>query len=253
MRATTERLATVAFLSFPLFAAAQAPEAGRLSVCTSDTPDAVILEITQTLIEPVAKARGIAVRNEFLPWRRCQTLVERGLFDAMNPAGYSGINPRIAAFPMRDGRPDTVKSLRSVKSILYRRVGTRADFASGRIVHTDKPVAVLNGRQVNMEAIRRAGGTSDDGAATVAALAKKLAAGHVDLAASEGPAFAELVASQYRGILEALPAPLAESHYYLAFSKQFYARHAAVAEAFWNGIAEARTRLGNKRTVHGPR
>lgn len=259
MTAITERVLTVACLSFPWLATAQVPAASQLSVCTSETPfqplssaDPATPGTSQILIERVAKTLGIAIRNEFSPWKRCQVLVERGISDALNIAGYSGINPQIAAFPMRGGRPDTLKSLGSVASILYRRVGTRADFISGRIVHTDKPVAVLAGRQVNMDAIARAGGTSDDGATTVAALAKKLVAGQVDLAVSE-LAFAEMVASQYPGVLEALPAPLVESHYYLAFSKQYYARHAAVAEAFWNGIAEARTGPGNKRAPNASR
>ncbi len=37
-----------------------------------------------------------------------------------------------------------------------------------------------------------------------------------------------------------LSTPLLESHYYLAFSKAFYRRHPALAEAFWNKISSLR-------------
>lgn len=246
----------------PLCAFAQGtapvPQTSQFSLCTSETPFLPLSSAdpdrpgrSQVLIKMAARQMGIEIRNDFAPWKRCQALVERGIYDAMNITGYAGINPTIAVFPMRDGVPDTSKSVGSVPSVLYRRVGSKADFVGGRIVNTDKPVAVLVTRQVNMDAVKRAGGTSEDGAQTVAALAQKLIAGQVDLAASAETDLAELVATQYKGVLEAIPTPLIESHYFVVFSKQYFANHRAEAEAFWSEIAKTRTRPEYLRAIDG--
>lgn len=219
----------------------------EFSLCTSETPFLPLSNVdparpgrSQILIDMVAKKAGISIKHVVTPWKRCQLLVEQGIYDAMNVTGYAGINRTIAVFPFRDGGVDSKRSLGSVPSYLYRRIGDKANFTGGRIVQTDKPVAVLAGRQVNMDAIRTAGGTSEDGAKTVLALAQKLIAGQVDLAASAEPDFEELVATQYRGVLEALPTPLTESHYYVVFSHKYASSHAAEVEAFWNGLASTK-------------
>jgi len=90
---------------------------------------------------------------------------------------------------------------------------------------------------LNKDAVSRAGGTSEDGAKTVLALAQKLVAGHSDLAASAEPDFPELVQTRYKGVLEALATPLTESSYYVVFSLQYFAAHQAEVERFWNAIA----------------
>lgn len=216
----------------------------QFTLCTSETPFLPLSSVdparpgrSQILLAMVEQRLGVSISHVVTPWKRCQLLVEQGTYDAMNITGYAGINRSIAVFPMRGGEADTSRSLGSVPSVLYRRVGSLADYQAGRIVNTDKPVAVLSARQVNMEAVARAGGTSEDGAKTVLALAQKLVAGHVDLAASAEPEFAELVATRFRGVLEALPTPLVESHYYVVFSKAYFANHSSEVERFWNEIA----------------
>jgi ABC-type amino acid transport substrate-binding protein len=116
-------------------------------------------------------------------------------------------------------------------------VGTQVDFVGGKFVGTSKPIAILAGRQVNKDAIERAGATTEDGAKSVQALAQKLITGQVDMAASAETELADLVDTQYRGVLEPVRAPLTESHYYLVFGKTYYQSHRAEAEAFWNEMA----------------
>jgi ABC-type amino acid transport substrate-binding protein len=232
------------FCALVLLASATAYAAGKFTLCTSETPFLPISSVdpsqpgtAQILIELVAKKLGISVTHIATPWKRCQVMVEQGLYDAMNITGYAGINPTIAVFPMANAAVDTNKSLGSVPTVLYRRVGTQADFVDGKFVGTGKPIAILAGRQVNKDAIERAGATSEDGAKTVQALAQKLLTGQVDMAASAETELVQLVDSQYHGVLEAVRTPLTESHYYLVFSKPYYQSHGAEVEAFWNEMA----------------
>lgn len=239
---------------------AHAAEPMRFSLCTSETPFMPLSSVdpehpgrSQILLGMVAENLKAEITHLVAPWKRCQMLVERGIVDAVNIAGYAGINAKIAVFPMNGNLPDTSKSLGSVPSFLYRRVGDSVDFVGGRIVNTQKPVAVLTARQVNMDAIQRAGATSEDGARTVSALAQKLMAGHVDLAASAEPDMAELVATRYKGELEALPTPLIESHYYVAFSMQYVSSHQAEAQAFWSELARIKSDSKYLRKISGIR
>lgn len=219
----------------------------QFSLCTSETPFLPISSVdpahpgtAQVLVKMVAEKLGVTVNNVATPWKRCQVLVEQGIYDAMSITGYAGINPTIAIFPMQNGAPDKTKSLGSVPSVIYRRLGDKADFVDGKIINTAKPVAILAGRQVNMDAIKRAGANSEDGAKNVEALAQKLIARQADLAASAETEFATLVATRLKGVLEALPTPLIESHYYLVFSKQYFAHHQTEVESFWNEMSKVK-------------
>jgi hypothetical protein len=230
---------------------------GQFSLCTSETPflpissvDPISPGTAQVLITMVAHKLGVTVNDVANPWKRCQVLVEQGKYDAMNITGYAGINPSIAVFPMRNGAPDPAKSLGSIPSVIYRRVGAKADFVGGKFVRTDKPIAILAGRQVNKEAIQRAGGTSEDGAKTVQALAQKLITGQTDLVASAETELAQLVATQYQGVLEAVHHPLTESHYYLVFSKPYFEGHQAEAESFWNEMVKIKKSPAYLARIH---
>lgn len=217
------------------------------SLCTSETLSPTLSSTdparpgrAQVLLSMVEKKTGITIQHVVAPWRRCQLLVERGVVDAVNTVGYAGINIGISVFPMRDGTADTARSLGSVPTLLFRRVGDQADFVDGKFVRTDKPIALLVGRQAAKEAVDRAGWEVDDGAKTVLALAQKLVARQVDLAATADPEFPHLIQTRFKGVLEALPTPLMDSHFYVAFSKQFYARHPEEAERFWNVLGATR-------------
>jgi hypothetical protein len=245
----SRKLATCVLLACAL-------DAGAFTICVEDEPFLPLLNgrftppgHAQILVEAVAKNLQILIRVQFAPWRRCTATIASGVVDAILAPSYAGKNIEIAVFPMLGpGQPDPSKAVGLTKTFLYRRKQTPPDFLNGRFVHLHTPVAIASGYQASADAVTKGGGGIDDGAKTVEQLAAKLLAGRVDLVAGD-VAFAQLVNARYQDQLEALPTMLHESHYYLAFSTQYYRANQGEVEAFWIELAKVKNSAGYKASI----
>lgn len=241
----TSIAATVLTLGFSHVLAQQEPVVKKFSLCTEDqpffphtSPDPTTPGHAQILVEMVAKNLGVTIEHRIEPWRRCQATVEEGKVDAINCAGYAGINTKISTFPMTGKEPSPTKAIAVTPTVLYRKVGSKADLVNGKLVNLTEPVAVSAGHQVNMTAIVAAGGRPE-GAKTMDQNIRKLLADRVGLVAGDGELI-ELAEKTYAGKLERISTPLVNSNYYLAFSNRFYRENKEFVEKFWSEIEKVR-------------
>ncbi len=216
------------------------------SLCTEDVPELPLSNPdpnhpgpAQQLIAMTARYTQITIRPISATWQTCQNLLKEGKVDALNIVGYAGININLGVFPMKDGKLDTSKALGTIPTTLFRRVGTDVDFVKCRFVNLKTPVGVLNSYQVNSLNTGKEGGIVDDKSYTVQSLARRLAAGKLDLIAADA-SLVELVNKNYAGKLEPLAHLLANDHYFLVFSPIYYSANKKQVEAFWNELARVR-------------
>ncbi len=192
----------------------------------------------QLLVSMAATDLGMTVDVVALPWKRCQELVRAGRLDALMGAGFVPLNRELAEFPLQGEGADARRSLGAARVVLVRRIGGRVDWDGKKQIDCTKPVGVPFGTQIIIDEVQKRGCFVDTGGKTDDQNIQKLLQMRVDLVAGYENDIRELVDSKYKGLVTVLPIPLFETHYYLAFSKQFYAGNQRLVDAFWTKIAE---------------
>lgn len=207
---------------------------------------------SEILLDYLVRASGARITPVHTTWRRCQEWLDAGQVDALHAASYAAIQITIAAFPMRGERPDTRKSLGSLQTELFRRTGTTVDVRDNQFVNLKTRVGILNAYQLNSLSVARLGGTVDDNSRTPESLAQRLLSGQLDLIAGSRHLHT-LCTGTHAGKMERLPTPLDEAHYYLAFSKAFYASHRQAVETLWNKLAELKSSYAYQASIRAER
>ncbi|HEX5756324.1 MAG TPA: transporter substrate-binding domain-containing protein, partial [Arenimonas sp.] len=223
--------------SMPVFATGL-----RFRLCTEGQPFLPLISMdperpgdAQILLAMAAERLGVRIEHVQTTWQRCQQMLDRGEVDALNGASFAAINRAIAEYPMRLGEADPTRSLGEARTYLLRRVGSPVALRQGRFVDLKTPVGIIRAYQINSLSVSQFGGIPDHNSLTLESLARRLAAGELDLVAGNR-ALLVLCATAHAGKLEVLPQPLDVAHYYLAFGKAFHARHRQAIEALWTEI-----------------
>lgn len=194
----------------------------------------------QILVRNVGRDLQVRVEVEALPWKRCLENVRLGKIDAAIGIGDVPSLRKIAEFPRVPSitSADPNRSLGTARILLVRRKGSLIKWDGRSLAHLQKPVGTAMGTEVMRTAVIRVGGAVDDSARTDDQNLRKLLQNRVDLMAGYEFDLKELIQKSYRGQVSILNTPLSESHYYLGFSKLFYAKHQGFVEAFWNRIGD---------------
>lgn len=196
--------------------------------------------IMQVLTDSVADDLGVTVEVVALPWKRCLESLRSGKIDAMIGGADLPFTRELAVFPKHGSEADTNRSLGTARIMLVKRSGSDVDWNGKEFINLLKPVAVAMGTQMMITAVETASGISDQGGKTDDQNLRKLIQNRVDLMAGYEYDLKDLIEKSYPGVVTVIPQPLVETHYYLAFSKQFYSRNSQLAEVFWNRIATDR-------------
>lgn len=197
----------------------------------------------QILINNTAQELRLTIDVVVLPWRRCLESVRSGKIDAMIGGGDVPFNRELAEFPKNGMAIDTSRSLGTARVMLVKRNGSPSGWDGSHFVNVAKPIGVAMGTQVMINAVSHAGAYADEGAKTDDQNMRKLLQHRVDLMAGYEFDLKELINKNYLGQVTVLPIPLIETHYYLAFSKPFYAKNSEFVETFWNRLSNLRDSL----------
>ena len=187
------------------------------------------------LIEP-----RVGARFEFqrVPWARSMYLLETNQVDAVFHGSYVEERARIAAYPMRDGKPDASRAVFVQSYYLYTRRGSRLAWDGKRLV-ADGPIGTTRGYSVARR-LQELGARVEEENDPPSSMRKVLAGRLEAYAELENMASAVLSRhpAEMRGIVKLQPA-LRTEPYYLLLSKGFQARDPALAERIWSAIGDA--------------
>ncbi|RYZ57665.1 MAG: transporter substrate-binding domain-containing protein [Proteobacteria bacterium] len=200
----------------------------------------------QLVMDSVASDLGVTVEVVALPWKRCLESLRSGKIDAMIGGADVPFTRELAVFPKHGNEVDTNRSLGTARIMLVKRSSSDVDWNGKEFINLARPVAVAMGTQVMINAVESAAAVSDQGGKTDDQNLRKLIQNRVDLMAGYEFDLKDLIEKNYPALVTMIPQPLVETHYYLAFSKQFHSRHSQFAEIFWNKIAADRNSVPSR-------
>lgn len=198
----------------------------------ADSPGASI-EHLQQLVQQVGQ---VQLKFQRLPWKRCLSQLEEGAVDAVI-ASYRPEREQIGQYPFKQGQPDSSRAFNEHQTCLVKRPQDTWTFDGKEVRGIDTlvvgrplgyaPVLVTGPKQVLMH--YTLSGTMDldllkagrlNAVTTLCSIAGKPAVSATILAHG----------------LQVVQPPLYGNTGYLLFSKQFYQRHPAIAEALWQQL-----------------
>jgi polar amino acid transport system substrate-binding protein len=185
------------------------------------------------LVELAAAEAGLTPVFVRFPWNRCISLLRQGRVDSL-VASYRPERADAAAYPMKDGKPDTGKLITLSGYYLYQR-GTVPDQWDGT-KFTDRALNIGAPLGYSITAELKKSGINVVTTNTTADLFQMLSYGRIDAVAAPGAA-ADTLLHKYPGRfgwIRKVEAPLRVNPYFIAFSHQFREKHGATVQRVWD-------------------
>jgi polar amino acid transport system substrate-binding protein len=185
----------------------------------------------------VTRLGGRLILNR-TPARRMAEEAKNGRHDGILGFRYSPERARELVFPMRDGRPDTVRYAARLAHSLYRRQGEDITWDGRNIRGLKFPVAVsatllvsetLLAQGLEIVRVERSG-----------QMFGMLARGRVDAVVTLDIIGDREMAAQTQGYIEKLMPPVLIEDFHVPVSRQFYAANREFMESLWRLIGETR-------------
>ena len=257
----TNRFSPAYFAIFPFFTAlltGSATAGAAMTVCVDEQPHPPYFfadrDGSVQLLEKMAAMRaGEALEFRREPNRRCLEDMRINAIDAVAATSVNSGALAVAVFPHKGlgiglgigqgiGQAvDQNRALAVARTVAFRLKDGSAAWNGTSFDHLSTRVLVPPGMLLVTQKMDQLGIAYDDGATDISQIGAKLLAHRAELAIALEYDVAELLRlKEFAGKIEIFPVPFTATEYYLAFSREFYAKHAEQAENIWNAIAATR-------------
>ncbi|MYM26273.1 hypothetical protein GTP46_26945 [Duganella sp. FT135W] len=215
-----------------------------MHICTGETPPYSTGAASGTadrLILQAAKEVGLTIEYHSAPLARCREEIRLNLSDGFPAAPYSKLSSGYCVFPMKGSDPDIERAVLIRRTLVFRRIGSKAEWSGTEFSELTTPVLVQFGAYLQRDNLKAIGAQVDDSGRSVEVNFAKMLAGRADLAvAPEQSGLAMLEAPSYAGKIEALPIPFSNQAYYLIVSKRFYEANSELMQKLWDAMGRIR-------------
>lgn len=194
------------------------------------------------LLSLVQQALALQVVYVAVPWKRCLSGMQQGLYDGAFAASFKPERLQMGHYPTdADGRPDASRRLHSSRYTLYRRVGSAVSWDGQRFSQVNGRVGSLSGFSIG-DVLLAHGLEVDESSRDPLALLQMLAHGRVEAVALQTLRGDFLLQAnpQLTQRVEKLPQLLEEKSYYLMLSNALLARDPELAERIWDEVQRQR-------------
>ncbi len=233
-----------AIFAFSIPCLAGPANAGQLiSLCVDAQPHPPYFyadrEGSLQLLEKMAAARaGYTLEIHREPNRRCLEDLRVNAIDAVGASAVNTASLAVAIFPRKGGAIDRQRALTAARTVVFRLQGGSALWNGKDFRNLNTRVLIPPGMLLVSQRLEQMGVAYDDGARDFQGIGAKLLAHRAELAIGLEYDVAELQRQdEFAEKIEVLPMPFTETEYYLAFSREFYAKHPEQAENMWNALA----------------
>lgn len=188
--------------------------------------------------------QALALRFELVPvpWKRCLSGLERGIYDGAFASSYKAERLALGRYPLDDdGRLDERRRLHTSSYALYRRRGGAPVWDGTRFHRLDGRIGSLSGFSI-VDFLREHGAAVDETSRDPLALLQMLRHGRVQAAALQSLRADFLLQGhpQLAATIEKVKLPLEEKAYYLMLSNALVVADPALALAIWSEIERQR-------------
>ncbi|MBG0842408.1 substrate-binding periplasmic protein [Ectopseudomonas toyotomiensis] len=194
------------------------------------------------LLDLVQQALKLQVIYVAVPWKRCLSGMQQGLYDGAFAASFKTERLQMGRYPSdADGRPDAFRRLHTSRYTLYRRIGSAVSWDGQRFTHVTGRVGSLSGFSIR-DLLLAHGLEVDESSRDPLALLQMLVHGRVDAVALQTMRgdFILQANPQLARQVEKLPQLLEEKPYYLMLSNALLARDPELAERIWSEVQRQR-------------
>lgn len=210
-------------------------EVGNGEKIPSDNPG-----ISIDMVKTVSEKTGITPRLVRLPWKRAIMMVASGEIDALISASYNEERGKAAVYPMLQNIPDNTKRIYTGRYVLFQNKKAPLSWNGEKFTAGMSEIHIPLGYSV-------ANDLKDKGAIIVektdithsfSLLQKRRIDGIAELE-SAGQYILKKMASDFSDIEQVSPL-IKEKHYFVIFSKAFFAKNNKLAEDFWQNVSTLR-------------
>lgn len=191
------------------------------------------------MIEEAGKNIGVDVNFQGVSWSRGLELVSSGIADGIINASYKDERASFAVYPLdKNGSLDISKSLKAPAYYLYVKNDSPITFDGKSIKNLDGKIGAVSGYAV-IDSLKALGVEVQEGINEISNLRNVLYGELEATAELENDALNALKSdSELKKGIRKLPIPVRKKEYFLIFSKNFYEKNKAVAEAIWDEISK---------------
>ena len=194
------------------------------------------------LLNLVQQALKLQVGYVAVPWRRCLSGMQQGLYDGAFAASFKTERLQMGHYPTNtDGRPDALRRLHISRYTLYRRVGSMVSWDGQRFSQLSGRGGSLSGFSIR-DLLLAHGLEVGESSRDPLALLQMLVHGRVEAIALQTMRGDFLLQANPKlaAQVEKLPQLLEEKPYYLMLSKALLVRDPELAERIWSEVQRQR-------------
>jgi len=235
------RIVLSLLLGFPMLAPAAPLE---LKLCVFDHPFPPMTYPdgsgqAQDVLRRAARLQPVQIQTVVAPRFQCMEQLRTGQVDAML-AAFIEERTSYSAFPMKDSQPDASRAVGEVNFSVSRRHGGTVNWDGKQFINLGRqPVGTQPGL-LHVALLRQLNVVIDDSAGSPEQAFAMLAQNRVAAVVTQQGEGEAIIARKYKGEIEMLPTPLITTPLYLSVNRQFYQRHQAQVDSYWDAVRQVR-------------
>jgi polar amino acid transport system substrate-binding protein len=194
--------------------------------------------VTIELLEQAAKSNGLQLKLIQIPWKRCLKALQSNLVDGAFDLSYKSERESFAVYPYAEGAVDQQRYLHELAYYLFTLKRSKVEWDGEKIHNLQGSLAGVSGYSI-IDDLRTDGYTVDEGKNQLSNM-QMLIRRRIEGVAQFATTTQNIMHANpelYRNVKQH-PKPLRRKLYYLAYGKDFYARHTEIAEGIWDSLAE---------------
>jgi ABC-type amino acid transport substrate-binding protein len=228
-------------LGFPLLAQAAPLE---LKMCVFDHPFPPLTSPdgsgqAQDVLRRASRLQPVQIQIVVAPRFQCMEQLRTGQVDAML-AAFIEERTSYSAFPMKDSQPDASRAVGELNFSVSRRHGGSVDWDGKQFLNLGRqPVGTQPGL-LHVSLLRQLNVVIDDSAGSPEQAFAMLAQNRVAAVVTQQGEGEAIIARKYKGEVDMLPTPLIVTPMYLSINRNFYQRHQAQIDSYWDAVRQVR-------------
>jgi ABC-type amino acid transport substrate-binding protein len=193
----------------------------------------------QDVLRRASRLQPVQIQTVVAPRFQCMEQLRTGQVDAML-AAFIEERTAYSAFPMKDSQPDASRAVGEVNFSVSRRRGGTVNWDGKQFVNLGRqPVGTQPGL-LHVALLRQLNVVIDDSAGSPEQAFAMLAQNRVAAVVTQQGEGEAIIARKYKGEIDMLPTPLITTPLYLSINRNFYQRHQAQIDSYWDAVRQVR-------------
>lgn len=202
------------------------------------------------LLYQAGKHCNVNIKFSLFPWNRVLNLVKNGVIEAAFSASYKPERAVYGAYPMKDGKPDTDRSIKKYVYTLFTHKDSNIGF-NGETITGENPVLIVERGSVGID-IMKSFDLEPRQLASQEEMIKLMVTKRIDgiIAIEHNIESAVSHRPDFESKIKKHQPPILTKYGYVMFSKSFYHKNSQLVECLWDSIGEIHSSPEYRERIH---